>query len=451
MPPLEAALRGRQGDRLHRGLDQRVAGGGVHPDPADGRHRRPPVPRVRGDAVGRHLRVAGRFADDDADDVRAICCRRTTRERHGRLYRASERAFDWILRALRAVARLGAPAPARSTLLVTLRDDGAQRSISTCSSRRASFPQQDTGRLTGTIQADQDTSFQAMQRQAARSSSTSCSSDPGGRDRDRLHVAAAAAPRTPARMFVALKPLGERKLSADQVIARLRGKLARVPGADAVPAGRCRTCASAAARATRSISTRCRATTSTELNDWAPQRAAASCARCRSSPTSTAISRHAGCRRRWSIDRAHRVAARASRRRLIDDTLYDAFGQRQVSTMYTPLNQYHVVHGGRAAVLAEPGRPAVHLRARRRPASQVPLSAFTHYAPVDDAAGRQPPGPVPGGDALVQPARPGVALGDAVDGDRATPSARSACRRRSAAASRGRRRPSRRRSPASRS
>ena len=83
-----AARRAR--GRLHRAVDEPVADRGVRPDPADGRHRRPAVPRIRGDAVGRDPDLAGGLADHDADDVRLSA--RSGREReHGRLYRA-ERA-----------------------------------------------------------------------------------------------------------------------------------------------------------------------------------------------------------------------------------------------------------------------------------------------------------------------------------------------------------------------
>ena len=61
MKPFPAALLGRAGNRLHRALHERVAGGGVHPDSADGRHRGPPFPRIRGHAFGGHRRLAGRF------------------------------------------------------------------------------------------------------------------------------------------------------------------------------------------------------------------------------------------------------------------------------------------------------------------------------------------------------------------------------------------------------
>ena len=79
MSPLEAALLGRQGDRLYRPVDQRFAGGRVHSDPADGRDRRPVVSRVRRDAVGGHRRVDAGLADDHADDVRHAAQARMTR------------------------------------------------------------------------------------------------------------------------------------------------------------------------------------------------------------------------------------------------------------------------------------------------------------------------------------------------------------------------------------
>ncbi len=71
MAPMRGRAAGRPRGRLHRAVDEPVADRGVHPDPADGRHRRAPVPRVRGDAVDRDPHLAGRLADDHADDVRA--------------------------------------------------------------------------------------------------------------------------------------------------------------------------------------------------------------------------------------------------------------------------------------------------------------------------------------------------------------------------------------------
>ena len=70
MTPLEAALKGVARDRLHHHVDQHLAGRGVHPAVADGRHRRPAVPRIRDDGVDDHRRLGLRVADADADDVR---------------------------------------------------------------------------------------------------------------------------------------------------------------------------------------------------------------------------------------------------------------------------------------------------------------------------------------------------------------------------------------------
>ena len=70
MPRVEAAIRGSSEVGVHRDVDEHLVDRGVHPDPADGRHRRPPVQGVRHDAVGGDPDLAGRLADDDADDVR---------------------------------------------------------------------------------------------------------------------------------------------------------------------------------------------------------------------------------------------------------------------------------------------------------------------------------------------------------------------------------------------
>ena len=150
----------------------------------------------------------------------------------------------------------------------------------------------------------------------------------------------------------------------DQVIARLRGKLARLPGAtlylqavqDLRVGGR-------RSSAMYQYTLQGDSTRDAERVGAAGLRQAADAAR--SWSTSTAISRRRACRRRWSIDRgtASRLGITSQN---IDDTLYDAFGQRQVSTMYTPLNQYHVVMEVDPQFWQNPDGLQVHLRARRR-------------------------------------------------------------------------------------
>mgnify|MGYP003694065005 CR=1 FL=1 len=126
------------------------------------------------------------------------------------------------------------------------------------------FPQQDAGRLQGAIQAAQDISFQAMQAKLTEIVDI-VGHDPAVANVVGFTGAQGNGPSTAtntARLFVMLKPLAERKISADQVITRLRGRVAVVPGAPAFFQATCRTSARAAAWGTRSTSTRSRATTS---------------------------------------------------------------------------------------------------------------------------------------------------------------------------------------------
>src|SRR5262249_40504677 len=142
-------------------------------------------------------------------------------------------------------------------------------------------------------------------------------------------------------VFVTLKPLSERKLSADQVMARLRPQLARVPGASLYLQAQqdIRTSSGRASNAQYQFTLQ--GDNFKELSDWSPrmmQRMAAI-------PGVVDLSssqQDRGLQASLVIDRA--TASRFGiTPQTIDNTLYDAFGQRQVSTLYTQLNQYHVV------------------------------------------------------------------------------------------------------------
>jgi multidrug efflux pump len=198
------------------------------------------------------------------------------------------------------------------------------------------FPQQDTGRLVGNVQADQSTSFQAM--------------------RDRLKLYVDAVRQDPAvqnvvgftggqqtnsaQMFVALKPLAERRISADRVIGRLRAQLANVPGAnlflqpvqDVRAGGR---------PGNAQYQYTLQGDDLEGLRTWAPKLTKALQAK----PELVDVNsdeQDRGLETDLKIDRA--TASRLGITALqIDNTLYDAFGQRQVSTIYSALNQYHVV------------------------------------------------------------------------------------------------------------
>ena len=142
------------------------------------------------------------------------------------MYRASEKAFDglrnfyghglrWVLRYQFLMLLVTIGTACLSVYLYIIVPKGF-------------FPQQDTGRLGGSIQAEQDISFQAI-REKMNDYVTIIMKDPAV-STVTAFVGGGGTANT-GRMFIMLKPLGERKVGASQVISRLRGKLAHVPGA----------------------------------------------------------------------------------------------------------------------------------------------------------------------------------------------------------------------------
>jgi multidrug efflux pump len=212
-----------------------------------------------------------------------------------------------------------------------------------------------------------------------------------------------------ARMNVNLKDLSVRKISADQVIARLRGKLGRLPGAtlylqadqDLRVGGR---------RSNAQYQYTLQGDNVAELNDWAPQ----VYNRLRTIPQLADVNSDQqthGLQASLVIDRD--TAARlAITSQMIDNTLYDAFGQRFVSTMYTQLNQYHVVLEVDPQFWQSPdGLRYIFVRANN--GSQVPLSVFTHYEATTAPLAVNHQGPFPSVTISFN-LPPGIALGDAV-------------------------------------
>ena len=241
------------------------------------------------------------------------------------------------------------------------------------------FPQQDTGRLIGGIQADQSISFQAM-RQKLADFMTIVSSDPAV---ENVVGFTGGARRNSGTMFVALKPLSQRKETADQVIARLRGKLAKEPGAnlflqpvqDIRIGGR-----SANAQYQFTL----QADDLADLRAWETKiRAALS-----NLPELADVNtdqEDKGLQTSLTIDRdaATRLGVTP---RMIDTTLNDLFGQRQVSTIYAQLNQYHVVMEAAPQFWQSPDTlKTVYVSTST--GAQVPLSAFATYGPTNTALG----------------------------------------------------------------
>ncbi len=149
-------------------------------------------------------------------------------QRHGWLYRTTERGFTSVVnaygKALNVVLR-----HSFITLLVLLATIALNVYLF-IRVPKGFFPQQDTGRLNGSIRADQDTSFQQMDKLLKQYVSI-VSADPAVDTANGFTGGGGGGATNTARMFISLKPLEERKVSADQIIERLRPKLAKVPGA----------------------------------------------------------------------------------------------------------------------------------------------------------------------------------------------------------------------------
>ena len=188
---------------------------------------------------------------------------------------------------------------------------------------------------------------------------------PGRRPHHRLHRRLAAAPATPAPCSSAQADYDKRKSTADQVIARLRPKLAKVAGHHTCSCRRCRTCASVAARRARSTSTRCEDADLAELQRWAPkvvERAARSCPQLRDVATDQQTAGlHA--RRSTSTATAPRASASAAGRSTTRSTTPSASGRwRRSFTADQPVPRRA---GGDARATTRTPTAGARLRARR--------------------------------------------------------------------------------------
>jgi len=268
-----------------------------------------------------------------------MMCARVTEEhdaarKRGRLYQFSERAFnalqdgyrrslEWALANGPAVMLILAMTVALNIYLYIRVPKGF-------------FPQQDTGLMGGQIQADQAISFQAM-REKLRYFVDVVLHDPAV---STVVGFTGGGKRNGANMFISLKPRAQRQVTADAVIARLRGKLGHEPGAnlylqpwqDIRVGGR-----SSGAQYQYTL----QADTITDLRAWEPRVRLMMSALPELADVNT-DAQDKGLQTSLVID--HDVVARLGLNQAeIDGTLNDLFGQRQVSTIYHPLNQYHVV------------------------------------------------------------------------------------------------------------
>ena len=255
-------------------------------------------------------------------------------EKHGWFYHGSERIFVATLNRYRITLDWALAHGRIMMLLLT---------ITICFNvylyniiPKGFFPQQDVGRLSGNVQADQSISFQSMQEKQ-KNYMDIVRADPAV---DNVVAFTGGGQRNSGFMFVALKPISERKISADQVIARLRPKLAREPGAslflqaqqDIRIGGR---------PSNAQYQYTLQSDDMNELRIWEPRIRQALMQLHELSDVNT-DAQDKGLQTSLVIN--HDAAARLGiSQSLIDNTLNDLFGQRLVSTIYEPLNQYHVV------------------------------------------------------------------------------------------------------------
>jgi len=255
---------------------------------------------------------------------------------HGRLYALSERGFDAMLRGYEYVLDL-ALSWKRTTLLIFFATLGLSVYLFVIIPK-GFFPQQDNGLITATSEANQDISFAAMKaKQEALVNIVLADPDVATAA---MAIGGSGRAGNNGNMFITLKPRSEREASAQQIIARLRPKLEKVEGA--------RLYMQAAqdvrlgGRPTRTqFEFTLQDANLAELNEWAPK----ILAKMQTLPQLRDVAtdqQTQGTTLELKINRdtASRYGITPQ---LIDDTLYDAFGQRQVTQYFTQLNSYHVI------------------------------------------------------------------------------------------------------------
>jgi multidrug efflux pump len=329
--------------------------------------------------------------------------RPATEKKHGHIYRFSEWAFermlgtyrhslDWVLRHQPLTLAVTIATACLSVYLYILVPKGF-------------FPQQDTGRVMGSVQAAQDISFTAMKGKMSQFVNI-VMKDPAVSTV--VGFAGGGNTYNMGRMFIMLKPLSERKMSADRVIGRLRGKLAVVPGATLyMQSAQDLTIGGRLGQAQYQYTLQ--GENLAEMNEWAPRLLQ----KLRALPQLRDVNtdqQDKGLEASVVIDRdtAARLGVSTS---AIDSALYDAFGQRQVSIMYRQLNQYHVVMEV-APEFANSTDALQNIYVRAQNGTAVPLSSFAHFGPSNTPLGVNHQGQYPSVTFSFNLA-PGVSLGAA--------------------------------------
>ena len=280
------------------------------------------------------------------------------------------------------------------------------------------FPQQDTGRIMGSVQAAQDISFQAM-RDKMEHYVGIVTKDPAVSSV--VGFAGGNTASNQGRFFIMLKPLAERatcqnrhfwqscpRVTADDVINRLRGKLAVVPGATLfLQSAQDLTIGGRGGNAQYQYTLQ--GENLDDLNNWSPRLLQKLRSLKELQDVNTDQQDH-GLQAKLVIDRDTASRMGVSPQDL-DNALYDAFGQRQVSTMYRPLNQYHVVMEV-APQFQQTTEALQNIYLRASNGNPIPLAAFTHFVPSNTPLAVNHQGQVPSVTISFNLSR-GISLGEA--------------------------------------
>ncbi len=327
--------------------------------------------------------------------------------RPGLIHRASERGFNWLLHGYEVGLQwvLRHPAfmlvVALATMVATV---GLYQMVP-----KGFFPQQDTGILMGVTDASQDISFAAMselQQRVARivlddpAVATLGSFIGGGIGSSTVNN---------GRLFITLKPLAQRKVSADAVINRMRGKLGQIPGIrlflqpvqDIRVGGRLGKAQYQYALQSADLD---------ELNTWSTKLMEVMSHADKVVKDVSSDQQTQGLQSAIVVDR-DRAARLGISPAAVDNTLYDAFGQRQVSTLYKQYNQHHVILEVAPQYLLDPSS-LEKLYVRSTNGIQVPLSAISTFKRVNTFLSVNHQSQFPAVTISFNLA-PGVALGDA--------------------------------------
>ncbi len=304
-----------------------------------------------------------------------MCSRLLAKERRrGRFYQAGEKFFNFILRLYEA--SLGWVLDHSALMLLIVAGTIGLSAYLYTLVPKGFFPQEDTGRLNGNFIGDQSTSFQAMQGRIIELSKV-VQADPGVSTVMAFTGGGGGTTTNTGRAFISLKPLAERHASASQIIDRLRSKLSATPGVtlylqavqDVRVGGR-----SSAAQYQYTL----QGDDLSQLTHWAPLLLA----RLKKMPQLTDVNsdqQNHGLEASLAIDRptASRLGITPA---VLDNTLYDAFGEREIATTYGSMNQYFVVMEVSPGFWQSPsGLESIYVPSTT--GGPVPLAAFTHYEP----------------------------------------------------------------------